>query len=182
MEVRELSFLWLAFDLYIIRYQWSDIAFSCTRLSNQTEDELFGILGIPEIEPLKRVDGTPLGNGLPAQLVKAADWDECIDEDDEDIRLLDFGESFYHGQEPPKLAQPASLRVPETIFTAHFDYRVDLWRTGCMVRLFLISLRETYLQQSIDLFFLIHELAILVSWRGRSFDLPDDWLRGNAAS
>lgn len=33
-----------------------------------------------------------------------------------------------------------------------------------------------------DLFLLIHDLAILVSWRGRSFDLSDDWLRGEVAS
>lgn len=70
---------------------------------------------------------------MPTQLVKAAEWDEWIDEDDEEIRLLDFGESFFQGEEPKKLAQPSSLRVPETIFTNFFDYRVDLWRAGCMV-------------------------------------------------
>ncbi|KAJ5962603.1 hypothetical protein N7501_007544 [Penicillium viridicatum] len=116
-----------------------NIAFSCTHLSKQTEEQLFDVLGFPEIEPLKRIDGTPLGNELPAQLIKAAEWTEWIDEDDEDIRLLDFGESFYQGQEPPKLAQPGSLRVPETIFTDCFDYRVDLWRTGCMIYFFLFT-------------------------------------------
>lgn len=123
-----------------------NIAFSCTHLSKQTEEQLFDVLGFPEIEPLKRIDGIPLGNELPAQLIKAAEWTEWIDEDDEDIRLLDFGESFYQGQEPQKLAQPGSLRVPETIFTDCFDYRVDLWRTGCMVRQHFISLKEIYLR------------------------------------
>ncbi|KAJ5521292.1 hypothetical protein N7527_005407 [Penicillium freii] len=116
-----------------------NIVFSCTNLSKQTEEQLFDVLGFPEIEPLKRIDGTPLGNELPAQLIKAAEWTEWIDEDDEDIRLLDFGESFYQGQEPPKLAQPGSLRVPETIFTDCFDYRVDLWRIGCMIYFFLFT-------------------------------------------
>ncbi|CDM28976.1 unnamed protein product [Penicillium roqueforti FM164] len=37
------------------------------------------------------------GNELPAQLIKAAEWTEWIDEDDEDIRLLNFGESSYQG-------------------------------------------------------------------------------------
>ncbi|KAJ6139769.1 hypothetical protein N7471_006255 [Penicillium samsonianum] len=82
--------------------------------------ELFEVLGFPEIEPLKRIDGTPLGNELPTQLIKAAEWTEWIDEDDEDIRLLDFGESSFQGQEPQKLAQPGSLRVPETISTDSF--------------------------------------------------------------
>lgn len=110
-----------------------NIAFSCTNLLNTIEEQLFEFLGLPEIEALTRVDGTPLENGLPKQLVKAAEWVEWIDEDDEDFRLLDFGESFFQGKEPKRLAQPGTLRVPETIFTNFFDYRVDLWRTGCMV-------------------------------------------------
>ncbi|KAJ5522860.1 uncharacterized protein N7503_006535 [Penicillium pulvis] len=116
-----------------------NIAFSCTHLWKQTEEQLFDVLGYPEVEPLTRIDGTPLGNGLPTQLVKAAEWDEWIDEDDEDIRLFDFGEGFLQGQEPKKLAQPGSLRAPETIFTDSFDYRVDLWRTGCMIYSFLFT-------------------------------------------
>ncbi|KAJ5281827.1 hypothetical protein N7478_007199 [Penicillium angulare] len=68
-----------------------NIAFICTNLWEQTEEQLFDVLGLPEVEPLTRVDGTPLGNGLPSQLVKAAQWDDWIDEDDEDIRLFDFG-------------------------------------------------------------------------------------------
>lgn len=82
---------------------------------------------------MARIDGTPLENGLPTQLVKAAEWVDWIDEDDGDNWLLDIGESFLQGQEPEKLAQPGISRVPETIFTDCFDYRVDLWRTGCMV-------------------------------------------------
>jgi hypothetical protein len=80
-----------------------------------------------------RLDGTPLESGLPKQLVKAAEWVDLIDEDDEDIRLFDYGESFLQGKEPERLNQPGTLRVPETIFTHSFDYRVDLWRIGCMV-------------------------------------------------
>ena len=111
-----------------------NIAFTCTRLWNLTKEELLVTLGSPKYEPLTRIDGAPLENGLPSQLVKAADWTEWIDEDEEDIRLFDFGESFFHGHEPDKLAQPGPLRVPETIFTDSFDYRVDLWRAGSVVR------------------------------------------------
>lgn len=135
------------FTHFLLDISGRNIAFTCTHLSKQTEEQLFDVLGFPEIEPLERIDGTPLGNELPAQLIKAAEWTEWIDEDDEDIRLLDFGESFYQGQEPQKLAQPGSLRVPETIFTDCFDYRVDLWRTGCMVSKHIISLKEIYLRR-----------------------------------
>lgn len=132
---------------------------------NTTEEQLFDVLGFPEIEPLAHIDGTPLENGLPTQLVKAAEWVDWIDEDDEEIRLLDIGEGFLRGEEPKKLAQPGTLRVPETIFTDCFDYRVDLWRTGCMVCYHIFFAAKVLMKlRTIDLFFLIHYISILVSW------------------
>ncbi|KAE8312897.1 kinase-like domain-containing protein [Aspergillus transmontanensis] len=116
-----------------------NMAFSCTHLSHASENETFEVLGTPEIEPLVRVDGAPLQNGLPTQLVKAAEWVEWVDEDDEEFRLLDVGESFLQGEEPKVLAQPGTLRVPETIFTDSFNYRVDLWRAGCMIHSFVFT-------------------------------------------
>lgn len=149
-----------------------NIAFCCTNLLNKTEEELFEVLGYPDIEPLSRLDGTPLETGLPKQLVKAAEWVEWIDEDDEDIRLLDFGESFLQGEEPEQLSQPGTLRVPEMIFTRVFDYRVDLWRVGCMVSCHPYVFYRTCIAIRfnglliLDLFLFIHNIPILVSWRG----------------
>lgn len=80
-----------------------------------------------------RNDGKPLGKGFPNQIVKAATWDNWIDEDDEDIRVIDLGETFLLVAEPNIIAQPGQLRAPETIFTNQFDYRIDLWRAGIMV-------------------------------------------------
>ena len=73
---------------------------------------------------------------MPKQLVKKADWDNWIDEDEEDVRLIDFGEAFVQGSKPDILAQSADLRAPETIFTGQFDHRLDLWRTGITVSYF----------------------------------------------
>jgi len=109
-----------------------------------TENEFLKVLGSPELEELARLDGKPLDNGLPNQLVKAAGWDEWIDEDDEDLRIIDLGESFLQGAEPKMLAQPGCLQAPETIFTDSFDYRLDLWRAGCVVRKLRLGFREGY--------------------------------------
>lgn len=68
-------------------------------------------------------------------LTKAAEWVDWIDDDEEDLRIIDLGEAFLHGVETKKLAQPSSLRAPETIFTGSFDHRLDLWRAGIVVRL-----------------------------------------------
>lgn len=81
-----------------------------------------------------RLDGEPLDLGLPRHLVEKAGWGGWDYEDDEDIRLIDFGEAFVRGSEPDALAQPGDLNAPETILTDHFDYRVDVWRAGIMVR------------------------------------------------
>lgn len=111
----------------------ANVAFTCSRLSHIAKEELFKTIGMPESEELARLDGKPLDKSLPKYLVKAAEWVDWVDEDEEDIRILDFGEAFLQGNEPGKLAQPGQLRAPETIFTEYFDYRVDLWRAGLMV-------------------------------------------------
>lgn len=82
---------------------------------------------------MARIDGNALSPGVPKQLLKIAEWDEWIFEDDEDIRIIDFGEAFTKGTQPARLAQPGDLRAPETLFTDHFDYRLDLWRAGTTV-------------------------------------------------
>lgn len=83
---------------------------------------------------MARFDGQPLEDGLPRQLIKTSGWDNWIDEDEEDLRIIDFGEAFLQGAEPAKLAQPDALRAPETIFKSNFDFRLDLWRAGIVVK------------------------------------------------
>jgi hypothetical protein len=68
-------------------------------------------------------------------------------EDEEDTQVLDFVESFFQEQEPEKLAQPRPLQVPEIFFKDCFDYRVDLWRTGCTVRRYILLLKITCLRR-----------------------------------
>jgi len=108
--------------------------FTCPRLAFLPQNDLFEILGVSEFEALARVDGQALEPGVPKQLVKKAGWVNWIDEDDEDIRLIDFGEAFVQRSKPNRLAQPPDLWAPETIFTDHFDHRLDLWRAGITVR------------------------------------------------
>lgn len=73
---------------------------------------------------------------MPRMLVKTADWDMWTDRDEEDVRLLDWGLAFPAGQAVTTLPQPIDLRSPETFFCASIDFRHDLWRAGCVVRLF----------------------------------------------
>ena len=69
-------------------------------------------------------------------MVKSAEWDGWPDEDEdeEDIRIIDLGEAFLQNAVPERLAQPGGMQAPETILTDRFDYRLDLWRAGLIVR------------------------------------------------
>ena len=79
-------------------------------------------LGKLETAELLRVDGSPPDDYLPKQLVGAAEWDGWIDEDEEDIRLIDAGESFRVGDRiPSSKDQVGVLRPPETLFEETFD-------------------------------------------------------------
>ena len=69
----------------------------------------------------------PLDKNLPKHL---ASWGNWANEDGEDLRIIIDFEEVFQGAEPAR----RQLRVPETIFTKPFDHRVDLWRTGCVVR------------------------------------------------
>ncbi|OJJ72713.1 hypothetical protein ASPBRDRAFT_65046 [Aspergillus brasiliensis CBS 101740] len=135
-----------------------NIAFTCSNPSHATKDELFEVLGSPEVEDLVRLDGQPLSQGLPKQI---------IDEDEEDLRILDFGEAFLQGNEPRVLAQPGQLRVPELIFTDCFDYRVDLWRAGCMIHAFIFG--------SYPFQYLGEDEVLVLQMIGFVGKLPKDW-------
>jgi hypothetical protein len=62
-------------NIYVfdVRHQRSQHRILLHISANKAEEELFEFLGFPEIEPLSRLDGTPLETGLPNQPVKAAE-------------------------------------------------------------------------------------------------------------
>lgn len=99
-----------------------------------SEEELFEHIGAPETEELVPINGEPLHPGVPRHLVRATEWDLWMEEDEEDIRLIDWGEAFAQGSEPASVAQPPGLTAPESIFTSRrADHRIDLWCTGSLV-------------------------------------------------
>lgn len=124
-----------------------NLAFYNGRLSHLSEEELLETLGPPNPENLARLDGKPLGQGIPTQLVESAQWTGWPlddDEDDENIRIIDLGEAFDANAVPKTLAQPGGLQAPEFIFTDKFDYQQDLWRAGLVVRIPLQMLELGY--------------------------------------
>ncbi|KAF9767362.1 hypothetical protein IL306_000104, partial [Fusarium sp. DS 682] len=70
----------------------ASIVFTAGKLAHLPEERLFAIIGAPESTTLACAGGEPLCSSLPKQLVQKAGWDDWVDKDEEDIRLLDWGE------------------------------------------------------------------------------------------
>ncbi|KAH8808513.1 kinase-like domain-containing protein [Xylogone sp. PMI_703] len=146
----------------------NNIVFTSECLSDWTQKRLFKITGKPKASKLIRLDKKPIDKGLPAHLVKAMKWHLWIYDDEEDLKLIDFGESFLRGTEVEELAQPTDLVVPESIFTESIDYRVDLWRAGLMIYSFLF-LHTPFMSPGAD-DLLVLEMIDLVG------PLPAEWI------
>lgn len=116
-----------------------NVAFIFSSKGDLSEEEIFEKIGALEIEELILIDGEPLKSGVPKHLVRAAEWDMWLDQDNEDIRLIDWGEAFARGSEPATLAQQLGLAAPETIFTSRVDYRIDLWCAGYIVSVYTLQ-------------------------------------------
>ena len=113
--------------------------------------------------------------------MKVVEWVEWVDEDDEEIRLLGVGESFLQGGEPNVLAQPGTLRVPETFSQTVLIIASIVARRVHGKCIPLKSTAKPFAQrQDTDLFVRVHGISILVSRRGRSFSLPNDWPCGES--
>ena len=161
---------------FIADLSGSNVAFTSTRLSNLTEKKLFNIIEAPsEPEELARLDGKPLDKGQPSHLIEAVSWDNEIDEDDEDLRIIDLGEAFIQGAEPTRLAQHGPLRVPETILTKKFDYRIDLWRAGVMVGLQPLEPPKRYFY--VDTYIGSFTHSYLERFLSYTQETPISWLR-----
>ncbi len=111
----------------------NNIVFTCHRLAS-SEKRIWIELAGPACSKLVRRDGKPLSPSVPKEYVETETWYDWNDEEFEDIRILDLGEVFSQGENPPPCVLPAECRAPEIIFEDSFDHRTDLWQAGCAVR------------------------------------------------
>ena len=71
---------------------------------------------------------------MPAYLVRPTSYPADLSLlQQQQIKIIDFGEPFSNNDVPETLHTPLCVRAPEVIFGEKLDYRVDLWSAGCMV-------------------------------------------------
>lgn len=110
-----------------------NVIFTCRTLLEDGDEYLIESLG-GEHFIAEYTGASPRPPNLPGFLMDIATYKNWFDCPEEEIRLVDWGESFPIDQTPTGIAQPPDLNSPETFFVGHFDYAHDLWRAGCVVR------------------------------------------------
>jgi serine/threonine-protein kinase SRPK3 len=76
---------------------------------------------------------------MPSYLVRPTSYPADVSSPQQQIKIIDFGESFSEHDVPETLHTPLCVRAPEVIFGEKLDYRVDLWSAGCMVSVDLVG-------------------------------------------
>ncbi|KAJ5824273.1 hypothetical protein N7447_006613 [Penicillium robsamsonii] len=110
-----------------------NLAFAMPYIDDLTEERFIEMLGKPEVGYVQKRDGKCVESGVPEYVVRPASYGNHSWNLAQDVKIIDFGESFLHTAPPETLHTPLSLRAPEVIFQDHIDYRVDLWSMGCML-------------------------------------------------
>ncbi|CAI7614278.1 unnamed protein product [Penicillium viridicatum] len=146
-----------------------NLAFAMPYIDDLTEERFTEMLGKPEVGYVQKRDGKCLEAGVPEYVVKPASYGNHSWNLAQDVKIIDFGESFLHTAPPETLHTPLSLRAPEVIFQDNIDYRVDLWSMGCM-------LFELFVGQPPFDTFLITPAILVGQMREMATDeLPERW-------
>ncbi|RWA03572.1 hypothetical protein EKO27_g11534 [Xylaria grammica] len=106
-------------------------------INNLTPEEIYQTYGKPGLEQVVRVDGNPVGDGVPSHLVVPI-WigksSEDIETSEAEVLLSDFGESFMPASvERFYSNSPLSFRPPESRFPSKpIDFAADIWSLACL--------------------------------------------------
>lgn len=109
-----------------------NIVFTLPITNSANEKELSKISGEPGIGQVQRADGGPLESGIPTYLVRPSSFSLSTLPLSQ-VKITDYGESFFDTDPPATLRTPLSVRAPEVLLNQRFDHRVDLWSMGCLI-------------------------------------------------
>jgi serine/threonine-protein kinase SRPK3 len=109
------------------------------RLTDQfktlTDNQLYTILGKPQLEPVCRADGREPGYGVPREVVSAIDPPIFYKAGLmlQDVIIADFGSSFRADTIPSgdQATTDVDFRAPEILMGETGTQAIDIWSLGC---------------------------------------------------
>ncbi|KAL9012485.1 MAG: hypothetical protein Q9173_002754 [Seirophora scorigena] len=114
----------------------NNILLALRDINHMSVDELYHHFSTPKPTEVHRLDGGPLGPGVPSHaMFPAILYVKCLKVEDPRIRITDFGESWFGDAVPPKyLKTPMLYRPPEDVFAKELlGFPADIWTLACTV-------------------------------------------------
>lgn len=113
----------------------SNILFEIKNFDGSTENEVYQYLGKPRMVTLRLLSGAPAGPQGPGKIVEAVQYSKIgAKQLTGNVRIIDFGESFFLSQPPPRLlGTPAGYFAPEMLFGYSASAASDVWALGCLI-------------------------------------------------
>ncbi|QPC80184.1 hypothetical protein HYE68_010936 [Fusarium pseudograminearum] len=114
-----------------------NITLAVSDLSALSEADFVARLGKVETGPVTRLDGGPLEDNFPTQIIRPAPFPTSdILLENPSVKIIDFGQAFFGNNAPSTLHNPIAVRAPEIVFGDQLNVRVDLWSAGCLAQIF----------------------------------------------
>lgn len=148
-----------------------------THIDTLSQEDFYEKFGQPAAEPIKRLDGIPLGPGVPKHAIPGA-WFGCSSEEvtlaDCAISLADFGEAYRVTPETEgqrlECHTPLRLRPPEAQFgPCELGPASDVWSLACAI--FEIAGTAPLFFGS----FFLNADSVTEDWVDMLGRLPDKW-------
>ncbi|KAL8914574.1 MAG: hypothetical protein Q9172_007050 [Xanthocarpia lactea] len=111
-----------------------NVLFRVPEIEHSSSQRFIEEFGTPLRGEVSRKDGAPLEKGLPEYLVEPFEYRAKHSKFLDDVKLVDFSESFFISTPPKLINTPTSLHPPELVFQHVLTEAVDIWNLGCTVR------------------------------------------------
>ncbi|KAI3329013.1 serine/threonine-protein kinase SRPK3 [Xylariaceae sp. AK1471] len=113
--------------------QLGNMLFALQNLTGIDPDRLEQNETNSKLDPLSRVDGkvdrwAPRYLAVPAPLKE-----EALPQEQQIVRLADFGGAFWIDKPPESIVTPLALRAPEAILHGKVGPAIDIWSFGCLM-------------------------------------------------
>lgn len=111
----------------------NNISFQFPNIDSWTIEQIHEHFGEPRINEVSRLDDQPLGPEVPSYTVGPAYLGSPGEGLTKKIKIVDFGEASFSGEQRRKLYTPILLQPPELFFSENVGLPADIWALACTI-------------------------------------------------